>query len=269
MVDVPLHAIHVTGYYNPTSLTTMDFWGQGSEATIGFLRQAEIKHGRVAMAAFIGFITGSNGIVFPWAQSLEGTSFADIAAAGGPAAQLDALPTTAKLQMLVFIGFLEWFGENKYALEQSGEKHYMRGGKPGVYPKFNGVIPHPVCSLCQTENPDGKACLYWGLCVCVPYRAHRSALSLACVPQMPLELFDPLGLSKNRSEEAKQKGLLAEINNGRLAQLGIMAFVAESKIPGSVPALSGLIKPYSGEPMAFFSASDNLPFVTDMLNFHI
>ena len=39
-----------------------------------------------------------------------------------------------------------------------------------------------------------------------------------------------------------------EINNGRLAMLGIMAFLAESKVPGSVPALGSLnIAPYSGE----------------------
>ena len=42
--------------------------------------------------------------------------------------------------------------------------------------------------------------------------------------------------------------LRTEINNGRLAMLGIMAFLAESKVPGSVPALGGLgIAPYSGE----------------------
>merc|ERR1712216_841887 len=81
---------------------------------------------------------------------------------------------------------------NSYALQQSGEKHYMRGGKPGVYPSFNkGGIPHPV----------------------------------------PFELFDPFGLSKNASPEKKERGLLAEINNGRLAMLGIMAFVSEAKVP--------------------------------------
>jgi len=83
---------------------------------------------------------------------------------------------------------------------------------------------------------------------------------------VPLEFWDPFGFTKNMSPEKKAKSLVAEINNGRLAQLGIMAFVSESKIPGSVPALSGLIKPYSGEVMAPFSQTDiALPFVKEML----
>ena len=52
----------------------------------------------------------------------------------------------------------------------------------------------------------------------------------------------------------QERGLLVEINNGRLAMIGIFGFLAESKIPGSVPALSGLIKPYAGEYMAPFTS---------------
>ena len=69
---------------------------------------------------------------------------------------------------------------------------------------------------------------------------------------VPFDLFDPFQLSKNASPEKKAKGLVAEINNGRLAMLGIMGFVSAAKIPGSVPALEGVVKAYSGEVMAPF-----------------
>jgi hypothetical protein len=77
------------GYYNPTPLAEMGFWGQSNEATIGFLRHAEIKHGRVAMAGFVGYCIQANGIFFPWKLTGD-LSFADISAAGGPSDQWDA-----------------------------------------------------------------------------------------------------------------------------------------------------------------------------------
>lgn len=81
----------VLGYYNPLclgeSVSGMD--GFDETAAIGYLRHSEIKHGRIAMAAFVGFIVQENGIHFPWATSLSGLTYADISAAGSPAAQWD------------------------------------------------------------------------------------------------------------------------------------------------------------------------------------
>ena len=241
----------------------LNLYGMGEEATIGWLRHSEIKHGRIAMFAFVGYMSGANGIHFPW--NIQGDmSFATIAAAGGPADQWDALPTAAKLQVLSFshshpcspichtpilpishpcffstlvffflqilgtIGLLEYLSESSYALEAAGEKHYTKGGKPGFFPPLKTAgVPHPV----------------------------------------PFNLFDPFGFSKNASPEKKEKGLQAEINNGRLAMIGIFGFVAESKISGAVPALP-FIKPYAGEIMAPFSSTNiDLPLVSDMLKY--
>jgi len=86
--------------------------------------------------------------------------------------------------------------------------------------------------------------------------------------QPPLDLYDPFGFSKNRTPEQKERGLLVEINNGRAAMLGIMAFVSAASIDGSVPALDGKIAHYAGNVMAPFSAVDtSLPFVAEMLKY--
>merc|ERR1712216_1103177 len=102
-----------------------------------------------------GFCVQSNGICFPWniqgpfgavgpASSLPAIAFSDISAAGGPADQWDALPTPAKLQILGVVGFLEMWSETSAALELDGQKHYVRGGKPGYFPTLKGRFPHPV-----------------------------------------------------------------------------------------------------------------------------
>jgi len=222
----------VVGYWNPLGLgeDTMGGSGYDAEAVVGYLRHSEIKHGRVAMAAFVGFIVQSNGVHFPWSTSFSGLTYADISAIAAPAAQWDALPTAAKLQIITVIGLLEAWSESTPALAAAGEKHYMRGGKPGFYPSFapfRDTFGHPV-----------------------------------------FDLFDPFGFSKSKTPEQKERGLLVELNNGRAAQLGIMGFMAAASVEGSVPALTGKIAHYDGECMAPFSSGDaSLPLVSQMLQF--
>jgi len=191
----------IVKFYDPLNLSGQNFWGKSEEETIGFLREAEVKHGRIAMFAFVGYLAHANGVTFPWAMTLDGTPFPQ---GLSPPDAWDAIPDAGKLQIFAFVGFLEFYRE------VASGTHYMKGGKVGYYPPFDASF----------------------------------------IPGGALNLYDPFGWHKNRSEADKAAGLVKEINNGRLAMLGIFGFACEAKIEGSVPALKGVIPAYSGEFMA-------------------
>ncbi|KAK7234616.1 chlorophyll A-B binding protein, partial [Aureococcus anophagefferens] len=187
---------------DPLGALDTNFWGLGNEGTIGYLRHAEIKHGRVAMAAFLGYLAGSTELVsgphkiLPYRGYEPGLT---------PPEQWDAIPLYGKLQIIVLVGMLESYGEIL-------DPHYTNGGLPGYYPPIKGKRPELVFNL-----------------------------------------FDPFGFFEQDSPEKKARGRLAEINNGRLAMLGIFSILSEAGAPGSVPALQGLIPAYDGNVMIPFS----------------
>merc|ERR1712216_386574 len=108
------------------------------------------------------------------------------------------------LQIIIFVGLLELYSESSNVLAGEGQAHYMRGGKPGFFPSLKKNIPHPI----------------------------------------PFDLYDPFGFSKKASAEKKAKGLRIEVNNGRLAMLGIMAFLAAGDV--SLPFVQDMISSGTG-----------------------
>ena len=187
---------------DPLGALDTNFWGLGNEGTIGYLRHAEIKHGRVAMAAFLGYLAGSTELVSGPHKILP---FRGYEPGLTPPEQWDAIPLYGKLQIITLVGMLESYGEIL-------DPHYTKGGLPGYYPPIKGKRPELVFNL-----------------------------------------FDPFGFFEQDSPEKKARGRLAEINNGRLAMLGIFSILSEAGAPGSVPALQGLIPAYDGNVMIPFS----------------
>eukprot|EP00588_Corethron_pennatum_P003080 CAMPEP_0194298854 /NCGR_PEP_ID=MMETSP0169-20130528/60399_1 /TAXON_ID=218684 /ORGANISM="Corethron pennatum, Strain L29A3" /LENGTH=243 /DNA_ID=CAMNT_0039048893 /DNA_START=526 /DNA_END=1257 /DNA_ORIENTATION=+ len=155
----------------------------GSDETMAWYRHSEIKHGRVAMAAFVGWWAVGAGLRLP-GDLMEGISFASVPSKGLEA--WDAVPGFAKVQMLLFAGLIEFHDELFYSRRGDG-LHYLRGGVPGK-------------NMCPG-------------------------------------VFDPLGISEGRSEEAKARGRSVEIKNGRLAMIGIASLWMAAVIPGSIPSI--------------------------------
>jgi len=213
------------GFWDPLGVTNINFWGLGEEGTIGYLRHAEIKHGRVAMAGFLGFIAQSTPAVA--GKHLLPTRFGGV---NGnvelppyrgfvpdvtPQEQWDNMPLIAKLQIFTLVGMLESYGEGAGSPE--GYVHYTKGGKPGYFPPIVG---------------QGGG-------------------------QITLNLWDPFQLPGGPSfqtEEEKERGRQVEINNGRLAMIGLFSLLSESKglIVPPLDALEGFPK-YAGDVMVPFS----------------
>ena len=178
-------ALPFEGIWDPLGCADFNFWGLGNEATIGYLRHAEIKHGRIAMAGFLGFFVQSPGnfigdivsgdhAILPYRGYVAGCT---------PQEQWANIPMIGKLQILTAVGMLESYGEG--AGYPESYTHYTKGGQPGYYPPIKG---------------KGG-----------PFK------------QILLDLYDPLGFGfRDMSAADKKKGLFAEINNGRMAMIGLV-----------------------------------------------
>jgi len=125
------------GFWDPLGALDTNFWGLGNEGTIGYLRHAEIKHGRVAMAAFLGQLAQSTPLVSGPHKILP---FKGYEPGLSPPEQWDAIPLYGKLQIITLIGMLESYGEIL-------DPHYTKGGLPGYYPPIKGKRPEIVFNL--------------------------------------------------------------------------------------------------------------------------
>jgi len=207
----------VVGFWDPLKLSEAELWNYSNEESIGWIRHAEIKHGRIAMAGFVGYLIHANGIHFPWRTPGD-----ELCGQVSAPELWHSLPEAAKLQIVLGIGFLEWWSELRLI---PGDKHYMKGGKPGYVPPFDATpdqLPH------------------W----------------------IGLNLYDPFKWSAKKTEEEKARGLLVELNNGRLAMIGLFGFLSEAKVPGSVPLLKGVIPEMTYDVMApaYFDFSNGITF---------
>jgi hypothetical protein len=107
----------------------------GSDETLAWFRHGEIKNGRIAMAAFVGWWVVGSGLRFPGELS-HGLDFSSIPSKGLEA--WDAVPGWGKAQLLLFAGLIEFHDELFFSKRGT---HYLKGGIPGKV----GCV---VCCVC-------------------------------------------------------------------------------------------------------------------------
>ena len=154
------------GFWDPLNVAgaSGSLYGFNNEQTIAWYRQAEIKHGRVAMAAFVGYCVQANGGHWATKMTLGGADWPS----GSPPAQVgrsrprasgklsSSFGSVVETRILwsrrwrrrdvlyAQVGMLELFDE-------SVAPHYMMGRKPGMFPSRSATryaegagYPHPV-----------------------------------------------------------------------------------------------------------------------------
>jgi len=105
--------------------TNRGLYMQGEMDRLAWFRAAEYKHGRVAMAAFVGYLATSAGLFLPGDVTLAGMKFADLGT--DPWKAWEMLPESGRQQIILSVGVMEFLGEVK-------QPHYTMGGEPGRVP---------------------------------------------------------------------------------------------------------------------------------------
>lgn len=143
--------------------TNMEFWdplnlaGQVGDEALTWFRASEIKHGRVAMLASLGYALGAYGVTFP-GNIAGGVSFKSINSDGVFSAW-SKVPEEGKLQIYIAILLIEIYSEAQ-------KPHYMRGGPLGQIPFFygNGVFgakdPDGLDRLKKAEMKHGRLAMF-------------------------------------------------------------------------------------------------------------
>jgi len=247
------------GFWDPLGLAA-----DKDKATFNRRRAVELKHGRIAMYATIGYIVPE---YFRWPGFLSpslGLKFSDMP--NGLAA-LSKLPVLGGAQIIAFAGLIETTGFFQAASTTDGRgpregqfsmKDSTESSDPGNYgvgfPNFLGKVEDPearktklaaelangrlammaIIGMFFQDGLTGSAWGDWSTYTASPLRAYDPSEEVGAMP--PLGFFDPLNFSKpgrplgvflqDLSDEEKFAWLrAAELKNGRVAMMATVGAI--------------------------------------------
>ena len=183
------------GFYDPLGLVA-----DGDQTKFNRLRYVELKHGRISMLAVAGYLWVEAGGRLPGNIDLAGTPFTDIP---NGFAGLSAMPQSGVIQIIAFIGFLE----------AAVMKELVKGEFPGDFRNgaldFGWYVRSFRCSSVKHHVVDFS---FFAV-------SHHSSFSTN------RDTFDA------KTKLAKRA---TELNNGRAAQMGILALMVHEQLGVSI-----------------------------------
>ncbi|OLP82416.1 Fucoxanthin-chlorophyll a-c binding protein F, chloroplastic [Symbiodinium microadriaticum] len=214
------------GFFDPFGLTK-----DGDVEAFKRRRATELKNGRVALLATMGYIVPEYFRFPGYCSPSAGLKFTDIP--NGLAA-LSKVPGAGWTQIFLFLGLVE---KGLYTYDPTREPgNYANAGVLGVpngstmaegegrNRKLNSELANgrlammAIIGMFFQDGLTGSAWGDWAAYTDSPLRAFENELGV----QAPVGYFDPLGMSKDGDEKTFRRRRESELKNGRVAMFAAM-----------------------------------------------
>jgi light-harvesting complex I chlorophyll a/b binding protein 1 len=231
-----------TGFWDPAGLSK-----DGNVDDFRRRRATELKHGRIAMLATMGYITPELTGKFPgYLSPSAGLKFSDVP--NGLAA-ISKVPAGGWAQILGYMAFCEVSQEQKpgsaaYAGD-FGWKLITSSDPAAKTKKLNAELANgrlammAIIGMFFQDGLTGSAWGDWALYTASPLRAFENELGV----QAPTGFWDPAGLSKDGNVDDFRRRRATELKHGRIAMLATMGYITPEltgKFPGYLSPSAGL-----------------------------
>merc|ERR1719403_158500 len=230
------------GFWDP-----LGFASDNDEVAFKRRRSVELKHGRVCMAASIGYIVPYYYKFPGYLSPSDGVKFEDVP--NGRAA-LGKVPALGWVQIIFFAGIVEG---------AFGVTDDYKNGTPGDYgwkvitsddpaekeKKLSAELANgrlamvAIIGMFFQDGLTGSAWGDWALYTASPLRAFENELGV----QDPVGFWDPVGFTSDGDELAFKRRRWVELKHGRISMLATIGYITPEvvgKFPGFLSPSAGL-----------------------------
>merc|ERR1719386_592452 len=235
------------GFFDPLGLS------KDGDAEVFYRRRCtEIKHGRVAMWAAMGYIVPE---FFRWPGYCSMSQDVEFYYIPNGLGAISKVPQEGWAQIFVFCGFLEIYAAKQNPADPPGK---LTGSDEGYGPATFGNLgifkgdsladPEKKKRGLNSELANGRLAMMaiigmffqdgltgyawgdWSLYTDSPLRAFENELGV----QGPVGFFDPLGFTKDGDEKKFLRRRASELKHGRVCMLAAMGYIAPEwfRFPG-------------------------------------